>query len=412
MFDSLERTLEELPPGPVLGAALYRLDVRKLSGHDRVVVMRAHRRMAAHYAARTYEAMASISDVMHELDDDYELAHRAASSEIRVGLALTRRTADVELDLAIELDRRLPAVWRALAGGTIDVAKAKVIVDGTSHVPDDTAQRIAEEVLPNAARLTTGQLRCRLGRLCMELDPEDARKRYQEAVAERRVVVDANSEGTANLTGYNLPSGRTVAIGRKINRIARRLKTARETRTMDQLRADVFLELLEGNHHRRSGSDRGVVELRVDLETLARLADASGDLAGFGPVIADVARQVADSQHGSEWRWTATHPDSGIPVAGGITRRRPTRGQRRAVEARDRTCAFPGCRVPATSCDLDHRTPWSQGGRTHIHYLSALCRHDHVNRHLCGWTYCRLSDADYLWTSPLGHRYTSSGRPP
>ncbi len=411
MFDDLETALEDLPPGPVLGAALYRLDVRTLSGHDRVVALRAHRRMTAHYAARAYEAMASISDVMHELDDDYELAHRAASSEIRAGLALTRRTADVELDLALDLDRRLPAVWRALAGGAIDVAKAKVIVEGTSHVSGETAQRVAGDVLADAARLTTGQLRSRLVRLCMELDPEDARTRYEDAVDERRVVVEANSEGTANVTGYDLPAERAVAIGRKIHRIARRLKTSGESRTMDQLRADVFLDLLEGRHH-RNGSDRGIVELRVDLETLAGLSEAPGDLAGFGPVVADVARRIADSQHGSEWRWTVTHPDSGMPVAGGITRRRPTRHQRRAVEVRDRTCAFPGCRVPATSCDLDHRTPWSQGGDTHTHCLSALCRHDHVNRHLCGWTYCRLPDGDYLWTSPLGHRYSTSGRPP
>jgi hypothetical protein len=411
MFDSLEETLEELPPGPVLGAALYRLDLGKLSGHDRVAVMRAHRRMAAHYAARTYEAMASISDVMHDLDDDYELAHRAASAEIRAGLALTRRTADVELDLALEMSRRLPTVWSALADGLIDVPKARVIIDATSHLPIDTAQRVTADILPDAARLTTGQMRSRLARLCMEVDPADAVRRYEEAVDDRRVAVDANPEGSANLTGYDLPAERAVAIGHKINRIARRLKTSTETRTMDQLRADVFLDLLEGKHHRHR-SETGVVELQVDLATLTGLSESPGDLAGYGPVVADIARQVADSQHGSEWRWTVTHPESGLPVAGGLTRRRPSRAQRRAVETRDRTCVFPGCRVPATSCDLDHRTPWSRGGRTHTHCLSALCRHDHVNRHLCGWTYCRLPDGDYLWTSPLGHRYTTSGRPP
>jgi hypothetical protein len=35
-----------------------------------------------------------------------------------------------------------------------------------------------------------------------------------------------------------------------------------------------------------------------------------------------------------------------------------------------------------------------------------------VIRHLAGWKYERLADGDYLWTSPLGLRYTTSGRPP
>ena len=109
---------------------------------------------------------------------------------------------------------------------------------------------------------------------------------------------------------------------------------------------------------------------------------------------------------------TITHPDTGQIVAKGTTSRRPTAAQRRHVETRDRTCTFPGCRSPATDCDLDHRTPHSQGGPTHIENLGPLCRHHHNLHHHHGWTYQPLPGGDYQWTSPLGHTYTTSGTPP
>jgi len=100
-------------------------------------------------------------------------------------------------------------------------------------------------------------------------------------------------------------------------------------------------------------------------------------------------------------------------VQTGTTRRRPTADQRRAVEARDLTCVFPGCRMPAAQCDLDHRIPWSQGGPTTVDDLAPLCRHDHITvRHDAGWTYERLPSGMYRWTSRLGHTYVSGGLPP
>jgi hypothetical protein len=129
-------------------------------------------------------------------------------------------------------------------------------------------------------------------------------------------------------------------------------------------------------------------------------------------VIADIARQVAENQHGAEWRWTLTHPDTGQVIDNGTTRRRPTAAQRRHVEARNRTCVFPGCRMPAVDCDLDHRRPWADGGPTTERNLAPLCRHNHGTKHRCGWTYRRLPNGDYLWTSRLGHTYTTSGHPP
>jgi hypothetical protein len=261
-------------------------------------------------------------------------------------------------------------------------------------------------------RLTTGQLHARIAQLAIETDPEQARRRYEDAVADRRVALEPTVDGTANLCGWDLPPDRAAAVCRRVDQMARSLRRSGDTRTIDQLRADVFLDLLAGRADARR-RHRAVVDIRVDLTTLSGLSESPGDLAGYGPVIADIARQTVADQPDAEWRFVVTEPGSGRPVATGVTRRRPTAAQRRMVHAAHPTCVFPGCRMPANSCDLDHRIPWSHGGPTTPGNLPPLCRYDHdTNRHRIGWTYQPLLDGDFSWRSPLGHLYTTSGHPP
>jgi hypothetical protein len=327
-------------------------------------------------------------------------------------LRLTRRAADTDLALAIDLTGRLPEVWETLAAGKIDLRRARVIVYETSHLSETAAREVVGRVLEAATRLTTGQLKALIRRVCVQNDPDDAATRYREAVEERRLKTEPSVDGTAHLYGLDLPPERVQGAMRRINDLARSLKTRDETRTLDQIRADVFLDLLDGKHSTRSGGRRGVVDIHIDLTTLTRLAEDPGELAGYGPVIADIARQIAENSPGAEWRWTLTHPNSGQVLDNGTTRRRPTSRQRRHVEARHRTGVFPGCRMPAVDCDLDHRRPWAHGGLTETGNLAPLCRHNHNTKHRCGWTYQQLPNGDYLWTSRLGHTYTTSGHPP
>ncbi len=401
--------LDELDPGPALAAILSTIAADHLDGHDRVVVLRAHARMAAHFQAKVYAAMASVTDCMRDLFGDPVTGIQSAAAEIELALTLTRRAADAELAFALDLERRLPQVWDRFVAGDIDRRRARTIVHGVAHLPVAAARNIADHILVQAPDLTTGQIAARMRRLCLRTDADDAVRRYEHAVSERRISVAQNPSGTGNLTAYDLPADRVTAIRQRVHDLATRLKTAGEARTMDQLRTDVFLDLLEGRDV-RSGSSRGVVDIQVDLATLARLSDAPGEVGGFGPVIADVARQMVVDGVGAEWRWTVTG-DSGEVVANGITRRRPTAAMRRHVEARRRTCVFPGCRMPATRSDMDHRVPWSESRRTRTADLAPLCRHHHTVRHLAGWSYRTADGASVTWSTPLRHTYTRRGPP-
>jgi hypothetical protein len=398
-------------PGPELAAFLSVVDPGELSGYDQVLVLQAHQKMASHYAARTYQNIAELADLMVEIDGEAEFGLDAAAMELRAALRLTRRMAEIEIDFADVLKHRLPAVGEALWSGEIDVRRARVLVNGTGHLSEGQARQVVDEVIGRASELTTGELRSKVQKLCFEIEPEEAKKRYESALEDRRLVREPTVDGTANIFLTDVSPVRASAAFDRINRIAESLRVPGETRTMDQLRADIALDLLCGDSAHQTKRN-GTVNLHVDLETLAGLAERPGELAGFGPVIADIARQVAEEGTGSNWRFRVTDPDTGMPVHIGTTKRRPDAGQERHVELRDLICAFPGCRMPATECDIDHIKTWAETGRTNVRYLAPGCRHDHVGRHRYGWIYEPLPGGDYLWTSRLGHRYTKSGRPP
>jgi hypothetical protein len=190
-----------------------------------------------------------------------------ATGEIEAALTLTFRAAQRRLGLAETLVREHPKVWEALFAGRIDMAKAHVIVDGLTGTASHIAEEVTEKILEKASGWTTGQIRARLKKLVAEADPAAAVEAYEEGMTERRVVADQNPDGTANLCGWNLPADRVAEARARINQIARSLKTRDESRTLDQLRADVFLDLLCGREHHTKTGRKGVVDIRVDLET-------------------------------------------------------------------------------------------------------------------------------------------------
>ena len=65
----------------------------------------------------------------------------------------------------------------------------------------------------------------------------------------------------------------------------------------------------------------------------------------------------------------------------GRTARYANRAQRRALTARDRGCAFPGCDRPHHACDAHHITWWEHGGPTDLDNLVLLCRFHHTLIH-------------------------------
>jgi len=203
-----------IPPGLLLAVILSSLDRDRLSGFDRVRLVKADARMVAHFQARLYADIESISESVSELDlpDEADLQDifETTSSEIQAALHLTRRSADIQVDLASLLCERLPEVWEALHSGLIDLPRARILTDLTFSLPVELAREVTETALERAPGLTTGQLRAHLQRLIITIDPAAAQERYEQKLEERRVFSEQAEDGTANLHGLNLPPQRRI----------------------------------------------------------------------------------------------------------------------------------------------------------------------------------------------------------
>ncbi|HEY7468717.1 MAG TPA: DUF222 domain-containing protein [Acidimicrobiia bacterium] len=412
-MDRLCGHLAVMAPGAELAGMLESVDLAGLSGHERVMVLRGWSRQLAHVQARLLEAMVAVAGAVAAETrwGDEQTVFDLSSSEIGAGLSWTRGAAEFHLGFAQDLVDRYPRVWEALDSGHIDLPRARVLVEQTRHLPSELCDRVCEQVLDKASNQTTGQLRARLQRLVIAVDPDSARKRYEDGVSGRRVVSEHNDSGTGNLLGLDLPAAELNQAMGRINRLARSAKSADDERSMDQIRADVLLDLLTGRDAGARERRRGVVDIKVDLTTLAELDDNPAEIPGWGPVIADIARKVVSEQADLEWRFTVTDPNRGEVVHTGLTRRRPTTSQKRQVHAQTPTCVFPGCRMPARDSDLDHRHAWSEGGPTDDLNLAPLCRHHHRLKH-DRWELEMVTPGMFVWTSPLGLTYLVEPVPP
>jgi len=101
------------------------------------------------------------------------------------------------------------------------------------------------------------------------------------------------------------------------------------------------------------------------------------------------------------------HPGQAPPEP----RYRPSTKLADFVRCRDMTCRFPGCRVPATHCDLDHSIPWPCGP-TAASNLKCLCRRHHLLKTFwggeSGWRDGQLDDGTIIWTAPDGHQHVTT----
>lgn len=402
--DTLERAtiprgLDAMKPGPRLGALLSAIDVASLNGRDAVLFARAQQRQISHDQARQYRAISRISDLYAaESSEEAEFA----AAELGAALTYTRRRADREMALAHDAARSYPDLLAALELGTIDLAKLRVIIRGVGHTDNEIAKSAIERILVEAEHLTTGQIAARLRRIVIEADPDEAKKAYEQATAEAKVWSCLEPDGSGTMISTGMEAYDLSAANRNINGLARKLKNAGDPRSIDKIRAEVFAALLSGQM--TAEGLKAQVHITGDIETFAKLAEHPGHLNGFGPVIADIARQIADQQHDAMWTFEAKEPETG-EIYVGTTSRRPTADLRRRVTARYPTCIHPGCRMPATQCDLDHGEDWAKGGLTTLCNLAPLCRHHHRLKHLTGWTYRKLADGAIEWVSQFGLRY-------
>jgi hypothetical protein len=335
---------------------------------------------------------------------------RFVADEVAAELALSKLAASYRLQLAVDLDA-FPATARALCDGCLDLSKVREIVEQLQLMESAEFVSAVESAAIEYGRThSRPQLRAWLRRRVMAFEPQTAERRRKVAEESRKVAHLPGVDGMSSILA-DLPAHDAVAVWRLVDQVAQASRfadshpdtsggesgtdVADDDRTMDQRRADAFVDLVLG---RVPGASKTEVLVTVSAETLVGASEEPGELAGFGPITAEHARELAKD---AAWRRLLTDPTTGRGLEAGRDRYRPSEQLSSTVIARDGTCRFPGCRRAAAGCDLDHTVPWPQG-RTEESNLAALCRSHHLLKTFGGWTVEQLPDAVMLWTTPTG----------
>ncbi len=169
-----------------------------------------------------------------------------AAGELRAELHLTQAQADELLGLAYDLTVKLPLTSAALRDGIIDFPKARLIT--LRCLPLAASEAAAAEAIlfasPEIAEWTYGMIRDRIARAVIQVNPQAAIRRREDASKARRIEVWAEDSGNAALVGRELPPAAVLAANQLLTARARELRASGLDGGMDELRVLAYLERL------------------------------------------------------------------------------------------------------------------------------------------------------------------------
>src|SRR5262245_20797991 len=415
----------EEPPGAGLAAALDRLPVSALDDYDVVEAIAGWERVAAWAAAQQAIAVAELSGrpvfAGLTVSADGLDPVRAAALEIAARLRVSHQEATYRVVVAQELTTNRRATLAALSTGEIDLRRARSLVDGVQVLDADRAEAVEARLLAGAATQTPPAFRRRVDQQVAAADPTGFDDRHQRACTDRQVRCRPEPDAMGSLWAL-LPAAGTALVNTVLDAAADAMKTGDpgDRRTHAQRRADALVAMAElswqtghlggvrcGPRLARRRGRRVEIGVLVPYPTLVGLTDQPGELAGFGPIPASVARRIAA---GGVWRRILTDPTSGRVLAFGTTRYRPPRDLAEHVIARDRTCRGVACNRRAETCDIDHTINYPDGPTADWN-LGPFCRPEHNGKTCRLWHVSQPTPGHFCWRSPTGHTYTKDPDP-
>jgi hypothetical protein len=372
--------------------------------------------------------------------DVAELAARSVAAELSMRLMLPAATIRSRAFEAARCHDLLPRLWGRFRDGLAGYAEVRIALDAIAGLPipadfrgasaeqraaaQTAAARLAtldDELTELAGTVPRARFRRRARLLRAKLDqPDETAARHTRALAQRRLTVESADDGMAWVTLY-VSAVDAARIRARVGATAtERSGRADETRTLDQLRADVATALLTGEGTPtavrteilvtipaltligagRSGGAHGVDGAHGPDGVHGTRPDQAAELEGHGPIDDETARRLF--AEAPTFLRLATDPFTSAPLALDRTRYRVTAAQRRWLAKQYEGCTRPGCTSPVTTTDLDHLTAWAQGGATDVDNLAPTCRTDHTLKHRARFTVTRSADGTISWRSPSG----------
>ena len=411
-------------PGAATLARLSEIDPCTLSAADRINYLAALDRQDGWLYALRQRAIAAVAGLQpSEGDGPLYGVDEAEREDVSTALRLAPATAQSRIDIARTLVNNLPNTCSALATGEISAAHATVIAREAAiairnGAPDSVIFEVEQRAISFAELHTPGQVAARVRTDIAKAIPEEFEEMTSRATALRRVSCYNEADGMSTVVAI-LPAADAQIVMNSIEAFILRQdqlhlsqNKSDTDRTIDQKRADALSTICSNFLSEISETVTPqrrplTVNVTVDLPTLLGLSENPGQLAGYGPIPASVARELASD---AKWKRFITEPQTGNLLDFGRESYEPPQHLKDFLIARDRTCRFPGCRRSALLSDLDHAESWESGGSTSPENIGALCRRHHRLKTHDGWRIQSFSDGSCTWTSPLGKEFFTPAR--
>jgi hypothetical protein len=332
-----------------------------------------------------------------------------------------------QLNVALCLSEHFPEVWSMCLEGRLDAYRATTIADAARanlQHPEEHwrfatritrfLQRHLRDVdgVPDSEPIVTctpRQLRNKIAYELRLLREGDAETRFRARYADRRVSGRDDEDGMSWLTISNTTDKVRLAHHR-LTLVAKQKRADGDARTLDQLHADLAVDLLTGIEEGAPvpAYARPIVNLTVPIQTVMGLSDDPGVLSGGTVVPAGLARMIAQ-RPGSTWHRMLTDPAGGM-VELSTTSYQPTKSIWSWVVAEHQTCFRAGCDAAATEAEVDHRTRWPDGP-TSTGNLWPGCATDHKAKHTPGFAIEQDDGGSFVLRTPTGFRHPVATSP-
>jgi hypothetical protein len=298
------------------------------------------------------------------------------------------------VEIARQLEK-LPQTQAAFANGDVGYQHVAVLAHTAEHVGAAAVRKEEGKLLQAAQTMDPGQFTTVAKNFEHRVDAAGALAEANRAYQRRYFHISEPQDGIVRLDGVlDAEGGATLRTA--LQAFMKPVKD--DDRTYGQRNADALVELgRRGSGSKRDGAGpRPQLIIRATVDTLAGTKGApAGEFEGGGTVPAEtVQRHACDSAiiritGRGELEHELNHATRTLPAS-----------TRRALEARDRHCVFPGCTRPLIWCDGHHLVWWTRGGPTALPNLALLCRPHHRMVHEDGWRLARHDDGRFTASPP------------
>ncbi|WP_413355126.1 DUF222 domain-containing protein [Microbacterium sp. 1P06AB] len=361
----------------------------------------------------------------------HDMVLRSISAEVARVMRMTDGAVQRRIGEARTIIEGFPAAVAAWESGRIVQGHVKAIVDARLNLPAEMWAEFEAIAIERCEGETPNRVRGELEILAHRMHPRSFAERHEEAAAGRCVRLVPGRDGMSDLIA-TLPTVIAEGIHDRLTQQARAIIDTRDerasgenadvvttdARSTDQVRADVFADLLLAGTPALDdtrdttagplGAIRARVQVLVPAATLTGADDGPCDLTGRSPIDPATARTLAGSTY--IWERLFHDPTTGVTVS--TDSYRVPSGMRRFLQARDQHCRFPGCRVAAIRCEIDHTHDHALGGKTELSNLAHLCQRHHSMKQFTAWQVRQLKGGVLEWTSPLGRTYREDAPTP